>query len=104
MATISLSRLPIREDAERKNEFTCRISPIPSAPAGTKVSANSAWKEGGPAPDRCRDRGENSNAVFAQWLIHSGFIAAIEPWTVKFFSRRADQIDLKTSNDGCWSD
>jgi hypothetical protein len=31
MATISLSRRPIRDDAERKNELTCRMSPVPSA-------------------------------------------------------------------------
>jgi hypothetical protein len=37
MATISLSRRPIRDGAERSNEPNCRMSPIPSAPAGTSV-------------------------------------------------------------------
>jgi hypothetical protein len=42
MATISARRRPIRDDAERKNEFTCRISPILSAPAETIVSRRKA--------------------------------------------------------------
>jgi hypothetical protein len=40
MATIWAKRRPIRDDAERKNEFTCRISPIPRAPAENSRSAN----------------------------------------------------------------
>jgi hypothetical protein len=33
MAAIKARRRPIREGAARKNEATCRISPIPLAPA-----------------------------------------------------------------------
>jgi hypothetical protein len=42
MATIWAKRRPIRDDAERKNEFTCRISPIPRAPAENNRSENTA--------------------------------------------------------------
>jgi hypothetical protein len=86
MATISLSRRPIRDEAERKNEFTCRISPIPSAPGWNQRSADSACKENGRTQAGCRGRGENSNVAIAQRLIHDGFIAAIRAATMEFFS------------------
>jgi len=95
MATISLNRRPIRDDAERKNEFTCRISPIPSAP--WEPAFRCAWKENGRAPAVSRGCGENSNGAIAGALVHDGFIAAIRAATMEFFSlekpiRRAPSV------------
>jgi hypothetical protein len=87
MATISANRRPIRDDAERKNEFTCRISPNSlCASRNNRFAKKSAESENGPAPGACRDRGANSNACIVRPMAHSVFIAAIEPATVEIFS------------------
>lgn len=86
MATISLSRRPIRDDAERKNELTCRISPIPFGAFRNQRSANSTCKESGRTRAGFRGRGENSKMAIAQARVHDGFIAAIRAATMEFFS------------------
>jgi len=54
---------------------------------------DSAVKENGPAPSRCRGHGENSNAATVRRVIHSGFVAGIRSGTVEFFSRIRATID-----------
>jgi len=51
-------------------------------------SANIALKENGRAREACRERGENSNMAIVRPRVHSGFVAAIQPETVEFFSRQ----------------
>jgi hypothetical protein len=86
MATIWAKRRPIRDEAERKNEFTCRISPIPHAPAETSFREQRRMKVNGVARAGCRGRGQNSNAAIVEAAIHSGFIVAIQAATVEIFS------------------
>jgi hypothetical protein len=88
MATISFSRRPIRDGAERSNELSCRMSPIPSAPAGTNVQQTAPWRETGRAWAVCRGHGENSNAGIAPLQIRGGFIAMIGAGAIKIFSAK----------------
>jgi hypothetical protein len=88
MATIWAKRRPIRDDAERKNVFTCRISPNSFSASENNRSAKKAHQENGPVRETCRGRSENSNASIVRPLIHSGFIAATRPATVEIFSQR----------------
>jgi hypothetical protein len=70
MATISATRRPIREGAERSNEVTCRIMPIPSAP-GETIVREQALTENGLAEEASRGRGKNSNTASVRVPIHS---------------------------------
>jgi hypothetical protein len=93
MATISAKRRPIRDDAERKNEFTCRILRIPWGGSGKQWfrEHNHTGKMAAPRTP-VEGAGKNSNAAIAQWLIHSGFVAAIRPGTVELFYPWAGRI------------
>jgi hypothetical protein len=87
IATISAKRRPIRDGAERSNEFNRCISPIPSALAEKHCSAlKSAERKHGAASEACREHDENSNARVAEALIYRRFIAAIRSVTVETFS------------------
>src|ERR1700680_4954220 len=50
-----------------------------------RFAKQSAEREHGCGLCRCRERGENSNALFVRRLFDSGFIAAIQPPTVEIF-------------------
>jgi len=81
MATIWAIRRPIRDDAPRSNEWTCRISSSSICAGGTTAHA-----ENGPKPLTSRDVWENSNARFVQTPIGSGFIALFDPVADEIFS------------------
>src|SRR5260370_20970992 len=53
MATIWANRRPIRDGAARRNEVTCRISQIPSAPAEQSVPRREAQDGKMLSPERC---------------------------------------------------
>jgi hypothetical protein len=84
MATISAKRRPIRDGAERSNEFNRCMSPILSALAEPLFREESAELENGPASEECREHGENSNAAIVRRLMHSRFVAATGPAGVEF--------------------
>jgi hypothetical protein len=88
MATISARRRAILDGVERNNDLSCRMSPNPSAPAGTFVPRLAHPRKNGAVREACRGRRENSNASVVWSLIHSGFIAAVLPATVEIFSAK----------------
>ncbi|MDO9561614.1 MAG: hypothetical protein Q7J60_08345 [Bradyrhizobium sp.] len=90
MATISLSRRPIRDDAECKNELTCRMIASSFGANGTNGPQRALAKENGRTLAACRGLGENSDVSIARAPIHDGFIAAIWTPTMEFFSAKSD--------------
>jgi hypothetical protein len=82
MATIWDSRRPIREDALRSKERTCRIS------SSSICAGGEAHRENGLPALTSRDHWENSNVRFAPRPMGSGFIAAFAPTANEIFSSR----------------
>jgi hypothetical protein len=85
IATIWDSRRPIRDGAPRRNERSCCISHLPSAPVEQR-SSDRRTTENGLTRLTSRDPSENSNARVVRTPAGSGFIAAMDPAAGEIFS------------------